>query len=182
MIINKTSKNYNQISVNEVKEDLAIALTDNTYDSQLRRFIKSAITEAEAFVDDDLVLTSNVKEESSHITPFTFCYYDIGSVNTTISAITVTYNNVITILSASTYFIEKNNNFTRIKFLNPITGNVLKIYYQSGFSTLPETVKRAISVRCGDYLDMERNNYMPNTMIRSKAFERLLSPLKIIVY
>jgi hypothetical protein len=177
MIITKTSKNYNLISVNDVKEDLSIALSDSTYDAQLRRYIKSAIDEAEAKIGNDIAITSNVLEEFSYITPFYFSEYIIGQVGITVSAITNTYNGVISTVSASTYYIEKGQNSTKIKFANGVTGNVLKIYYQSGYSTaIPESIKHAVSIRVAAYIDVERNEYVQSSLVNSKAFDRLLSP------
>jgi len=182
MIINKLSKNYNLISLNEVKESLAIDAGDNAYDSQIRRYIKSSCNEAEHLIGQDIALTYNELIESSYICPFSFSCYEIGQGNITVSAITLTTidaegNESVSTLSGSTYFVEANQNFTRIRFKNWITGNVLKIYFTSGYATaIPEPLKQAISVRVATYLDAERSEYVQNGMIRNKAFNRLLSP------
>lgn len=184
MIINKT-KNYNSISIAEIKEDLNISSTDTTYDSQIKRFLKSAISEAEAIIQDDIVPTINTLEETSYICPFTYSCYEIGNVNITVSAVTVTVINgtgstVTNLVNGTDYYVEKGQNLTTIKFRNWITGNVLNITYTSGFASIPESIKRAISVKCGEYLDVDRNGFYTNNLIRSKAFERLLSNYKTI--
>jgi hypothetical protein len=175
MFITKSNKNYSSISLNSLKEDLSISLADSTYDSQLRRYLKAAISEAENVIHDDICLTSNVLEESSYIVPFSILEYDVPSVNANITGITYTYNTITTVLMNSDYYVERYNNFTRIKFKNVIVGNKLLIYYQSGFSEIPMAVQRAISVKCGEFLDIDRNGYVTNTLIASKAFNRLLS-------
>jgi hypothetical protein len=175
MFITKT-KNYSQISLTELKEDLSISLADSTYDSQLRRLIKSSVDEAEKLLNEDIVNTNNVLEETSYIYPFTFCEYDVPNVNITITGITLTTNGVASSISNSNYYVERYNNYTKIKFKSAITGEKLLIWYTSGYPSIPESIKRAIILKCGEMLDVNRNNFYSNNLIESKAFKRLLAP------
>jgi hypothetical protein len=181
MIITKT-KDYSLFSVSEIKEQLAIFSGDSTYDNLIGRFIQAACSEAEGFIDNDIAKTVCVLEEASYICPFSYLSYELNENNITITAITLTNGSTTrSLVSGTDYYVEKYNNYTLVKFVNGISGNVLKIYYSSGFQTaIPPAIKHAVAVRIGSYLDAERNEYVQNSMINNKAFYRLLSPYKNI--
>jgi hypothetical protein len=170
-------------SSEEVKQDLAIAPTDTTYNGQLGRFIKIAVNIIEEHIQEDVAITSCVLEEDSFLTPFTYTNYCIKHSNITITAITVTSNGVTVIVDPFSYDIEKNSCSTIIRFKNAISGNVLKIYYQAGYTTnVPDVLKRAVSLKCSEMLDIDRGGYVSNTMYATKAFERLLACLTNLIY
>jgi hypothetical protein len=185
MIVTKT-KDYSLLSTSEVKEHLAIFSGDTTYDNLITRYIQTACNEAEKYLDNDVAKTVCVLEESSYIYPFVYLCYELNETNVNITGITVTNivgntANTVTLVNGTDYFVEKNNNYTLIKFRNCISGNVLKIYYASGYQTeIPPSIKHAVAVRIGTYLDAERNEYVANNMTDTKAFYRLLSPYKNI--
>lgn len=179
MVITKTkgSNAYNLFSLSEIKEYGGIAADDSTYDSILRRLIKTSVDECEDFIGDDIAITTSVLQVDSFLTPFFFTEYEVPKTNITITSITKTVNGVTSTVSASTYSVEKYSNYTLIRFDPAVTGDVLKINYTSGYSTsVPETIKQAVAIRVFQHLDKDEKWFVNDT----KTFERLLYPFKTL--
>jgi hypothetical protein len=174
MYISKT-KTYNILPLSQVKEDLRIAEDDSTFDNELSNLIKSAIAYTEKCVQSDLVPTVNVLEDYK----FFGTAYRINESNITINSITVTNNiettPVITSVSGSSYYIEKYHSFTVIKFKTGINAEKISINYSSGYSVLPEDLKRAIILYIGYLLDVDKNLTVTSNFRDSKTFDRLIA-------
>ena len=180
MQIRKT-KTYDNISIQDIKDDLAIVSDDIRYDSQIRRFMKAALDEAEALIQDDIVLTTTTLVMSS-LQPFCFSEYELPSGNNVaVSAITYSLTGEeSTVLTGSSFFVEPYQNCTLVKLEQSINANNLTIVYTSGFAEIPNNVQRAISIKVAEFLDVDRNGYVVNNLTASKAFERLLAPHKTL--
>ncbi len=176
------SKTYSQIALSEIKEDLDIDSSDVRYDGRILRLIKSAVAACEDYIQDDVVSTSCILEENSYFVPFTYIDYKINQPNIVVSAITVVDSSgKFTVLPTANYNIEKYSSYTVIRFTTSITGSVLKIYFTSGFATIPEAIKRAISIKVKEFLDVDRSGYISNAT-ETRIFERLLNNYRNLIF
>lgn len=175
MYTSKT-KTYNNFSISELKEDLRIHSTDSTYDSELMRILKASISIAEKTISGDIVPTTNT------LTDYCIygCYYQINEPNITISSITQT-NQAGVQSSVTGYTVYKFSSYTLLKFTS-LNAETLNIVYTSGYSVLPDDLKRAIVIKAGELFDIEKNGYVQSNMKESKAFMRIISPYTNMVY
>jgi hypothetical protein len=168
-----TNKSYTNISLSEMKEGLRISIDDPTYDAEILSLIQAAVQISEAFTGCNIAYTVSDLED--------YCvhgqYYCINEPNITLSAITTTNGDVSTGITATTY---KNFNSTILKFPRSIQAEKLNIVYTSGFRTeIPAALKRALIIKIRELFDAG-DQYLPDNMISTKAFERLLSPYIIL--
>ncbi len=186
MQITKT-KTYNQIPLSELKEFLQIDQSDVSQDGLIKRLLKTAIEEAEQYLNDDIIFTTSVLEENNYLATFCYLTYQLPATsNVRISSIQISSGfgtgATLTTVSGSDYALEKFNNYTNIIFNSSISGTRLLITYTSGLAAIPETIKTAIYMKVGSYLDVERNGYVSTSMNNVKAFERLLQPYVNNIY
>lgn len=172
MFISKTKSYTNLFSLNEIKEDLRIVESDNQYNNELNRLIKTAVSVAEKFIDNDIVPTVNVLEDYY----FHGCVYQINQPSITITSISADGNPV------TGYTVFKYNQFTQIKFKSAISCDKIIINYNSGSSTIDPHIYKAISIKVAELFDVDRNNYVNGSIRESKSFERLLYPFKNHIY
>ena len=175
MYISKIKTYTNLIPLTEVKQDLKIHESDDSSNAEISRLTKVALMEAEKYTSMDIAPTINT------LTDYCIygCWYELPEPNVTILGISAfTETNVMTIVTGYSQYLF--NNFTRLKFNPSINAHRLVINYSAGYATLPDDIKHAIKLKIGEYFDVEKNGYIPNTLIKSRAFERLLSPYILI--
>jgi hypothetical protein len=170
MYTTKTKTYSGLLSLAEIKEHLHIDASDSSYDSELLRLTRTAISLAEKHCQIDLVSTTAVLEDYGVAS---WCY-DIMESNISIAGITGTTNDVSTAISS--YEIQKYNSYTRLVFDSCISADKIVISYVSGSQSLPLEVIHAVKIKVGELFDIDRNGYTANTLKASRAFERLLAP------
>ncbi len=181
MYISKT-KTYNIIPLSEVKEDLRVVNTDTSYDSELTRLIRSAINAIEKRIAGDLVPTINQLEDYN----FCGCCYQINEPNIIVSAITISNyldtNPVTYSIAPTAYTIQKHFQYTIIKFKQSVTAEKINIAYTSGYSALPDDLKRAVIMMTSQLFDVQKNDFVSTNLMETKAIDRLITPYINIIY
>lgn len=182
MYISKT-KTYSY-SLAEMKSDLMIHYSDETRNGEVDRFYKSAVSSIEKIIASDIVPTVNQLEDYD----YSGSIYQINEPNIVISAITVT-NNISTTptsysITSTGYTIQKYNQYTLIKFKNSFVADVINITYSSGYgaSAIPLDLKRAIVMMTAQLMDVDRQGYVSNGVVQTKAIDRLISPYINLIY
>jgi hypothetical protein len=173
------SKTYNVIPLSEVKQDLRIVATDTTYDAELTRLLRSSISAIEKRIAGDIVPTVNQLEDYN----LQCSCYTVFEPGITITGITI-YNDLLTSPTTSQitgYTIQKGNQYTLIKFANWVNAEKISIGYTSGYSSIPDDLKRAIIMLTSQYLDIDKSGYVQN-YTETKAIERLITPYSNILY
>lgn len=161
------TKTYSNISLDEIKEDLRIAQSDNSYNGQITRLLKSAVDIAEKFIAQDIVPTTTVQEDYN----INCSWYQINVPNITVTEI---LKDDVTPITG--YSLYKFKQYTLINFYNILTADKVKITYTSGSAVIPPSILRAISIKTAELFDADRSGYVNGAMKETKAFERLLSP------
>jgi hypothetical protein len=174
MFVTKT-KNYSKISLDELKEDLRIDVSDDSYDSELLRLIKTAVGIAEKAISGDIVPTTNNLED------YLFCgsWYKIDDINISISSVQYTNNILTTPISGTVtgYSVLKFHNYALLKFFQPFTAEKLNIVYTSGYANeIPADLRKAVIIKIAELFDVDKTGYVSNTLYSTKAFDRLIAP------
>lgn len=171
----KTKSRY-PVSLNEVKQHLRIDLTNNEDDAYITdNVIKAATRKAENFTDKDIAYTNN-----------TYTVYDFSN-----SELRVDEGNLISITDVSIngtlytdYELEKFNDHFIISWDDTKGGDdyTLVTHFITGYDSddVPEEIKQAILIECGNLYDMERSSYTFTSVKKSDVFERLLMAHKAI--
>lgn len=177
MKVVKTKSLY-PVSLDEVKQHLRIDLNNNEDDDYIEKsIIKAATRKAENFIGKDIALTSSV------YTTWDF----VGQYLTIAEGNFVSLNEIITDSSTliTNYEVESDNHAFQIDFLTSQLQDPLTLKYTTGYSDtddVPEEIKQAILVECGNMFDMERSSYTSNSVKKNDVFERLLMAHKIIYW
>lgn len=164
-------KNYNLITVDEVKQHLRIPLEDTSNDVYISTLIKAATRIAEEYIGDDIAETTTTIEDYD----ISDNNYVIHSPNAEILSIS---GDTTEILNHSVYNFY---NYSRVYFPEYITVKKLKLVYKSGNIENNFDIKHAILLKIGELYDVDRSNYTSNTMKETRAFESLLNPYRILI-
>jgi Phage gp6-like head-tail connector protein len=168
-MITKTKSLY-PVSVEEVKQHLRIDLDNNEDDDYLsNNIIKSATRKAENYIDKDIAYTTN-----------TFTAYDFSA-----SSITIPEGNLISITDVSingTLYTDYELQISKDRFIldwdYSIGGDdyTFVSHFITGYDPddVPEEIKQAIMIYCGDLYDMERSSYTFSGIKKSDVAERCL--------
>lgn len=171
MYVSKT-KDYSSISLNDIKEDLKIDSADNSYNNELQRLIKSAVSEAENFIHSDIVQTTTI------LTDYHFhgnCYQILEAG--------ITVNSVVADgVDITGFTIQKHIYYTNIILPFSISSKEIIISFQSGSEEVKPDILKAIHLKVGEYFDADRNGYVSGSIKETKAFERILSTYKNLIY
>lgn len=171
MYINKTKIYSNLLSLNELKQHLRIDESDSSYDAEISRLIKVAISEAETFVQRDIAPTTTTIEDYKIYSS----YYEVMEPNISLIGVTsITSTNVST-TGITPNQVFKNLMSTFLKFDSSLNAEQLIIKYSSGFMVLPDDIKHAIKIKVTEYFDADRSGYVMNNQVNTKAFMRLLA-------
>lgn len=164
-----TVKTYNNISVSELKEHLNIDSSDTSNDSLLQRLLKASVGIAEKFIGSDIAMTTGTTTD--------YCiygsYYQIDAPVTIQSVSATTSTGTVSNITA--YTVYNYNSYTLIKFDTGLDAEILNVVYTSGMSTVPEDLKLAIFIKCGEMFSVDRNGYATTSVRETKAFNRILS-------
>jgi hypothetical protein len=176
MITNKT-KTYNQITLSESKQHLGYDTGDTTNDVYLIHLINTSTNIAEAEIGFDIAVTSNSLEDYDFLGS-EYILHCKQPRSITMSGIT--QNNAVVNLTAlitPQYF----ENYTNLILGQYYDFKKVLVSYNCGYTVLPENLKHAILLKIAELNDIDRSNYISNTQINSKAFERLISQYKRLI-
>lgn len=163
-------KSYNAFSLDELKEHLNISANVNRYDGELKRLIKTAVSIAEKYIQEDIAYTTNVLTDYE----VSNSEYRIAQPNIVISSISGITDNEVS--SISGYSIQKYSSFTLIKFAEKISVDELIISYTSGYASgVPSDLTAAIFIKIAELFEVDKTGYVAGTIRESKAFQRILS-------
>jgi uncharacterized phiE125 gp8 family phage protein len=170
MLITKVKSQY-PLSLTEVKQHLRIDITNTEDDDYLvNNIIKSATRNVERYIDRDIAYTTN----TLIIEDFYGDFLRVNEANL-ISITDVSINGIL----YSDYELEIYNDHFNLDWDGNCKGGedyTLVMHFITGYNpdNIPDDIKQAILIKCGDLYDQERNSYTYSNLKKSDAVERLL--------
>lgn len=175
--ITKTKTLY-PVSLDEVKQHLRIDLSNTEDDDYISKsIIKSATRKAENFIGKDIALTT------VEYKVYDFCgdslFIPEGNL--------ISLNYVISDASVAQSVSDVRAFDDRFYFelSTSLESDPIVVQFTTGYTDtddVPEEIKQAIMIECGNLFDVERSSYVSGSMRKTDAFERLLMSHKIIYW
>lgn len=164
------TKTLYPVSLNEVKQHLRIDLNNNEDDDYISKIIIPAATrKAENFIARDIALTTTV------YTVYNFYDNTLTIPEGGLNSITSIKDGNDNLYSYS--YLEKYDDRFYIELSSHISADTLILTYITGYNDadlVPEEIKFAILIECGNLFDVERSSYTQSSIKKSDVFERLL--------
>lgn len=175
MYIHKTKSYSNLIPLAEIKTHLRIDESNNEYDQELRTLSTVALSDAERFIDFDIVPTVSIIEdyEMNNCTKYQIHQPNIEVLGITGQTMTTGFTTVFTYTGEC--MIYRYNQYCVVELPTGFKGDKMIIKYRSGSSTLKPNIKHATLLRIGYYFDLDRQGGSIQAINNSKAWERLLT-------
>lgn len=170
-------KDFSNIPLVELKEDLNIFSGDTSYDNQIIRYYKSAVYHIENLCGIEIVPTT------CEMTDYDICgseYLLRDVANEVLSISATTSTGIVTQITDFTF--QKYYQYTILKFDERVNTDALTIEYQTGFNEIPFDLQRAINIVTAQYFDVDRNGYITGSIKESNAVQRIVNNYKNLIY
>jgi hypothetical protein len=171
------TKTVYPVSVNEVKTHLRVDSNNFEDDAYIDSLLKAATQCAENFIEKDIAYTYNVLR----IDDFSNDYIKVYEGNFLPLGIAVTDASSVAIGTIKQTSIQYD--FFTIEWTTTITSDPLNIAFFTGYNDsfnyfVPEIIKQAVYIICGEFYDVDRSGWVFNSIKRTDAINRMLIPYK----